>query len=61
MAEEKQQQTSGDSSLMKSSLQDEVDEKPDFGIIEGDTEGANEIKVANAVISGWELNLVLVW
>lgn len=61
-AEEQQQQqkTSGHSSLIKSSIQDDV-EKPALDIIEAETVGTNEISVANAVIAGWQLNLVLVW
>jgi hypothetical protein len=60
-AEEEQQQISGDSSLIKSSIQDDVEEKPALDIIQGETGETNEIKVANAVITGWQLNLVLVW
>jgi hypothetical protein len=59
--EQQQQQTSGDSSLIKTSIQDDVEEKQTFDIIDGEAVGANEIRVANAVITGWRLNLVLVW
>jgi hypothetical protein len=58
--EDQQQQSSGDSSLTKSSIRNDVEEKLDTGI-EGETVGTNEITVANAVITGWQLNLVLVW
>jgi hypothetical protein len=66
-AEEPQQQeeTFGDNSLMKSSIQDDdVEEKSALDSSEGQVEtaaGSSEIIVANAVITGWQLNLVLVW
>jgi hypothetical protein len=61
--EPQQQQRSGESSLVKSSLQDDFEEKPALDIVygEGETLGTSEIRVANAVITGWQLNLVLVW
>jgi len=63
--EEPQQLSSGESSLVKSSIQDDDFEKPALDIIygEGETEtvGTSEIRVANAVITGWQLYLVLLW
>jgi hypothetical protein len=59
--QQQQQQTSGDSSLIKASIQDDVEEKQAFNVIDGEAVGANEIRVANAVVTGWRLNLVLVW
>jgi hypothetical protein len=58
--EQQQQQTPGDSSLIKTSIQDDIEEKQAFDV-DGEAVGANEIRVANAVITGWRLNLVLVW
>jgi hypothetical protein len=60
-AEEQHQQNSGDSSLIKSSIQDEVEKKSAFDIVEGEMVGTNETRVVNAVITGWQLNLVLLW
>lgn len=64
--EEQEQQTSGDSSPMKLRIQDDdVEEKSALDIIDGEgeteTAGSQEITVTNAVITGWRLNLVLVW
>jgi len=59
--EEKQQQISGDGSLEKSSIHHDVEEKPAIDIVDVETVGTNGIRVTNAVITGWQLNLVLFW
>jgi hypothetical protein len=60
---QQQPQTSGESSFVKSSLQDDFEEKAVLDIVDGqgDSMGMNEIRVANAVITGWQLILVLIW
>jgi hypothetical protein len=59
--EEQQQQTSGESSLTKLSMEHDADEKPNLDIVDGETMESSGIRVENAVITGWRLNLVIVW
>jgi hypothetical protein len=61
--DEEKQEISADGSVGKSSIHhDDIEENPAaLDIIDGETAGTNEIKVSNAVITGWQLNLVIVW
>jgi hypothetical protein len=59
--DEEKQQISGDSSLAKSSIHHDVEEKPAIDIVDVETVETNGIRVTNAVITGWQLNLVLFW
>jgi hypothetical protein len=50
---------SGEASLIKASLQDDIEAKPTFEISESEGAGTNGIRVENASVTGWQLNLVL--
>lgn len=60
-ADEEKQEISGDCSLARSSIHHDVEEKSASDLVNGETVGTNKIRVSNAVITGWQLNLVLVW
>jgi hypothetical protein len=59
--DEEKQQISGDSSPAKSSIHHDVEVKPAIDIVDVETVETNGIRVTNAVITGWRLNLVLFW